>query len=409
MKCDTETLFEPDALTKRLKCEIEQFTTDVIDYTLQDAKSIYTNMTTTYKVQNIDYHTTIKNELDINKKKQLWVDRIRILFYILLPIANKEEYNGRYKIGIYGSNNPESDIDISVSFVAKQGVNQLNQLIRDIEDAFITVISVPCLSLDIEFYASIVRIRNCLDTNDENYIDLTIITDDEFLQLKKLAWMSVLINNRKRDPVLPIVDVFSSVKDMIGNDTIFNILADNIKFEELENYLINIPEMKSVFDMDVYNNKRTRYYENVEKACSFDLCIRNDIRNDLTSHIPLIISLAEADLLREESYIVLATVLIIVHMKQRYDKNSYPTDRCTTSGRGKFVECGMNQRGYLIALLEQIGYMNRFYNDTNKYKKYKERLDYCMYYYTQVGGRKTKKKRKRKKKSKKRFFFKKKV
>lgn len=40
-------------------------------------------------------------------------------------------------------------------------------------------------------------------------------------------------------------------------------------------------------------------------------------------------------------------------------------NRCL-NGSGKFVECAMNQQGYLLALLEQLGYMNRFYNDAKK-------------------------------------------
>jgi hypothetical protein len=55
----------------------------------------------------------------------------------------------------------------------------------------------------------------------------------------------------------------------------------------------------------------------------------------------------------------------------------------------------------LLALLEQFGYMIRFYNDTKKYKKYFDRAQYCLLYYNVKYGGKTKKRKTKRIKSKK--------
>ncbi len=87
MVCESETLFERDALIDRMECEIRQFT-DGVDNTfpLVDAMRIYYDM---FNGKKLDYHKIIVIEPNIERKRQLWISRIRILFAILWLTESK--------------------------------------------------------------------------------------------------------------------------------------------------------------------------------------------------------------------------------------------------------------------------------------------------------------------------------
>jgi hypothetical protein len=251
-------------------------------------------------------------------------------------------------------------------------------LLQAIEDKFIELIEVPCLSLDIEFYASIIKVQDCI-THVERYMDLSTISPESFITLKKLAWMSVLLNNRKRNIPLTPVNLFAKMQDYLheNKDSISIVdLKKDINFHALTSDILEIPVMNDVFDTDTYNLKRKVYYENVHNTSAEHCGVHNN--ENIKRDVGLIIALANADLYREESYILLPTVLVIVHMKQKYDKLGKPEGSCV---KGQRVECTMNRDGYLLALIEQLGYMNRFHDKPDKIKKYIDRAKYCMEWY----------------------------
>ncbi len=381
--CDMETISNRTGLVERLSCEIGKFREshksplpDVeTEVGVGDVKELYKEMLVLISpVDRIDYHATITREdIDTAIKQDLWILRMRILFSVLVDVSENPTYKGLYKYGIYGSTNVTSDVDVSVSFVGP-GHNQLHMLLQAIEDKFIELIGMPCLSLDIEFYASIIKVQDCI-THVEKYMDLSSISSDDFTELKKLAWMSVLLNNRKRNPPIDKDDIFGAI--FLGIDEeIKKKLTDYIDIDELNTRVASILEMKDVFDTEIYNKKCIEYYKKVEIACDLNVCMRSGTVDN--NHIKLIIALANADLYREESYILLPTVLVVVHMKQRYDTLGKPEGECI---KGQRVECTMNKYGYLLALLEQLGYMNRFHDKPDKIKKYGVRAKYCIEWY----------------------------
>jgi hypothetical protein len=385
--CDKETIFESDALSKRRDCEITKFCENNNYSTQKDTgegltiKEFYEKMTPT----PLDYHKVITSNIHVDEKNKLWVDRTNLLFRILLYVLEKKpEYENNYKIGIYGSSEPTSDIDVSVSFVGT-GENKLHELIQDIEDAFVEILGVPCLSLDIEFYASIVMVKDCVNPKSEGYMDLSKISEAEFKQMRELAWKSILLNNRKRSKKLTENQIYNTFKKTFPKNM-------NTKIDD-------IPEIRDVFDVYTYDRKREKYYEKVKVACSLVSCRISDKEQ---SYVPLIIALANADIYREESYILLPTVLIIVHMKQKENGKTPGSQECQTSPN-QFVECRMHRYGYILALMEQLGYMNRFYDNPKKYKKYLERAEYCLSKIKpKIGGKTRKKRRKAKRKTTKR-------
>ena len=152
-------------------------------------------------------------------------------------------------------------------------------------------------------------------------MDLSTISPESSNTLKKLAWMSVLLNNRKLSVPLPYSKLLEQMQSYLTKiDTEFSIayLKNDVDLGPLTKDILEIPVMRDVLDVNTYNIKRTVYYEKV-KATSNEVCDKSDNEN-ITRDVGLIIALANADLYREESYILLPTVLIIVNMKQKYAK-----------------------------------------------------------------------------------------
>jgi hypothetical protein len=161
----------------------------------------------------------------------------------------------------------------------------------------------------------------------------------------------------------------------------------------------------------VYNTRRETYYEKLEKV---ETLIKQGGGDDGDKHINEIIAICEAQLWRQEGYVCIPTVMHIPRLMQKcsdpkrdgcidipsidyLNKSSskgrrasliqsfIASDACheykSSSEMNRFPLCLLGTYGYLLSLIEQVGYMVRFFlshdrfdeTDT-KFKKYQTRL-----------------------------------
>jgi len=157
----------------------------------------------------------------------------------------------------------------------------------------------------------------------------------------------------------------------------------------------------------VYNTRRETYYEKLEKV---ETLIKQGGGDDIDE----IIAICEAQLWRQEGYVCIPTVMHIPRLMQKCNdpqrdgcidipsidylnkssskgrrasliQSSIASDACheykSSSEMNRFPLCLLGTYGYLLSLIEQVGYMVRFFlshdkfdeTDT-KFKKYQTRL-----------------------------------
>jgi hypothetical protein len=159
--------------------------------------------------------------------------------------------------------------------------------------------------------------------------------------------------------------------------------------------------------VEVYNTRRETYYEKLKKV---ETLIKQGGGDDIDE----IIAICEAQLWRQEGYVCIPTVMHIPRLMQKcsdpkrdgcidipsidyLNKSSgkgrrasviqsvIASDACheyeSSSEMNRFPLCLLGTYGYLLSLIEQVGYMVRFFlshykfDDTDtKFKKYQTRL-----------------------------------
>jgi hypothetical protein len=129
--------------------------------------------------------------------KQRWLER-NYLFHLILiyVVLNHSEIDWKnYKLGNFGSTNPSSDIDACIQYDGSE-TNKISDVIKHIEDAYINLVGLPCLKLDIEFYDS--YISKTIGNNQQTYL-VDFKTTDMNAQLQQLlpyALASMMRNMR---------------------------------------------------------------------------------------------------------------------------------------------------------------------------------------------------------------------
>lgn len=102
-------------------------------------------------------------------------------FFKTLP--QDDTYLKNYKLGNFGSTNPSSDIDACIQYDGLDAQYTVSNCIKCIEDAYVTLVGISCLKLDIEFYDSYIS-KTGFDI--ETYtVDFT--TDSPSEELKQLS------------------------------------------------------------------------------------------------------------------------------------------------------------------------------------------------------------------------------
>lgn len=470
-------IFEINSILERFKKDMNQFKTnyenDIKKYDLvvyidqiENSIQVFNDSNKTYMdfKMNIDgikekINKIRKNDLtqfdyshDIthfNHEDQilLWCLRT-LLFYQLLIIATlmmQEEtiFNGVYqnydkkrifnpnvidelrfyKMGIFGSITPTSDIDIGIQY---SGSNPqligLSYIVSVFEDLFLIFTGINSLHFDIETYADMMTIPNLDEkTNKEHpdvfYLDTTHFKETHFQSMIPFIESSILRNYVTAQLA---IDNKNSINDIINSFSYneFNksvpgihysvkqFYLKNTKFgysnEENTNITLNDETIKMVSDYmnSSYDEAREKYYKYVIEAEESLIHVKNNYKQTnevvLTPEEIVVImqNIAKSLIYRAESYTCAPTVMHVVRVLQANigNPNKYDTLKpgyCITN-KNKDAYCSIGIYGYLISIYEQFGYLYRFYitycnknvplgydadKCNKKEKKYRERFD----------------------------------
>jgi hypothetical protein len=281
-----------------------------------------------------------------------------------------------FKLGIFGSITPTSDIDIGIQysgFTSKFAA--LDYVVATMEDMFIYFLDITStLKLDIEYYADMMTLPNPDTANEKHpdffYLDTSSFTKDDFTQMVPYAYASIYRN------------YVTAKKDLgIAENNSKNIDDLSAKIQAYDpRFVINTDAMRQAKDMVQaymkmpYANAREKYYQlvnaaEVKVAKIRDIIGRNSY-DELTNPLILqsMINIARSLIFRAESYVCAPTVMHIVRVLQATNSSKlkypvlYPEYCSVSSQKMKLLnpECEIGKYGYELSKLEQIGYIIRF-------------------------------------------------
>ena len=311
-----------------------------------------------------------------------------------------------FKMGIFGSMTPTSDIDIGIQYSGKTlQTPALAYIVSRFENLFYIFTGKSSLEWDIETYADMMTLPSpeC-EGEDYFYLDTSQFGPDEFNKMLPYAYASIIRNSKMAGKNMNTFDEMIKDerfnKEMKLSDVLFEFPpADNTLFTKAIG-------MVTTFLNGDEKKRRYAYYEKVQDAekLLFEM-IRDRTQIpllDKATICELMMKIGEALLYRMESYICAPTVTHVVRILQaskdqplKY-KNATPSMLCNGKLRDLEPFCTIGTYGYALSILEQIGYAYRFfitycdinnhYNEikkrkcTKKIKKYKERyLDGVTY------------------------------
>ena len=388
---------------------------------IQKQLSIMTRILHNEPIDSFDYAHDILHFTD-QERNQLWIIRTLLCYQMMIFGTHIMSYSSlhaelytespfqrtfrpeviselpSFKLGIFGSITPTSDIDIGIQYSGKTpGFAALDYVVATMEDMFIHFLRIEStLKLDIEYYADMMTLPNPNSANtaspDLFYLDTSTFTQIEFIEMLPYAYASIYRN------------YLTAIKDLktIPNEMSF--------ISRLEKYGVSVNtdamnEAKKIVDdyMSLtYNEAREIYYDLVRAAEEQVVIIRGYIiaRNYGAIINQLIVNamkaIASALVFRAESYTCAPTVMHVVRLLQGSKDKKYPVTypaECLyglQANRLKNPQCEIGRFGYEMSRLEQIGYMLRFQmtycekpqNNMNakakcnkKLDKYKKRLD----------------------------------
>ena len=378
------------------------------------------------------------SNIDPVLQKQLWICRT-YLFYQLLIFATatfndetlyntiyddirKFPYRGdivnelvNFKMGIFGSKTPTSDIDIGIQY---SGINDIKPalayIVSRFESLFIIFTGKSSLDFDIETYADMMTIPNP-DTNDIShpdlfYLDASKFSDDEFKRMLECAGNSIIRNlylanislyGEKNLDSITFEKEFELLKFNMFN--LPNITSNVRKLLENKIWLKNSQTIVLKFFNSDYKIQRYSYYEKVEKAETIKFeKLKKGFKNLTGSDTcDIMVAIGESLTYRMESYTCAPTVIHVVRILQASKNNAekyktlVPKTYCKDSIVYLDPFCTIGYYGYILSMLEQFGYLYRFYltyceNDDsvvkceNKEKKYWERYSNALLYFGQI-------------------------
>jgi hypothetical protein len=310
-------------------------------------------------------------QYSIEEQKEFWTLR-EWLFCQVLVLAYLNFQSGQvsrqppsgfkpetYNFALFGSIKPTSDIDVSVDGPIA------SYLIAVLEDLWLSATGKPCSRWDIEFYG-----------------DFSMVLDEK----KNPVFLNSREFNSAADQILPYV----------GASILRN--AETLEFPELDAFIAAHPEVpaltKSSWKQEAYallrtigtmtyDQQREQYYKYLGEAEK----IRNSVpilSQDIA--LKVFLSMCKANLFRSENYILPSTVIHIVRDIQAKAPQPNRNDPRCTMYHAKLSTCAVGRFAYLASAMEQLGYMKRFSYDSDKLKKYSDRLEAAMKKYDSMSA-----------------------
>jgi len=375
---------------------------------------VYNVITEINKVRNrtnlrdFDYSHEIAS-YDLLEQQKIWILRTQLFYLLLISVTRmmkdrsffnfalkKREFNVavseelyNYKMGIFGSLNPTSDIDVGVQYTGHTVKDGLAYIVSVVEDAFLLFTRLSSLKFDIELYADMMTITGKNGT-EVFYLDSQQFSDAEFKAMLPYVEASILRNfvtaklpeePRTREQVQDCVkqfrynnffDVIREDKKLIpffkrylnGNYGLSKLFEDGVS--PLANDLI-VQYMSST-----YAKAREIYYKKVKMAENEVAVVRKHYHDNhyldlqVADIVKLMQLIAEALVFRAESYTCSDSVMHVVRVLQASGLNheklhsKYP--KCAPlSLKLKRAFCDIGIYGYFISIFEQLGYIYRFH------------------------------------------------
>ena len=393
-----------------------------------------------------NYNKSI-NELNKEEQQKLWIMRT-YLFYQILIIAtcsfkNNELYSllysdidifpfrddiptelDNFKIGIFGSINTTSDIDVAILY---NGVNLnipgLSYIISRLENLFIIFTDLTSLKWDIEFYADMLTLPN----SDNNQSPFFYLNSEQFSVDNYRTVLPYAITSILRNYCFSQLDLESSsskkdifnVLDTFDINRVLSIIPDRIDFKIDNETIILAKDLVGNYLSASYDKARYKYYTYLFEAeqKQFDLIPRNNITIDTLNKLTndnmaeLMALFGKMDTFRMESYNCIPTVVFVVRILQagKEKLSKYKTISPAIYCQSQIIQldpfCSIGYYGYMLIILEQFGYIYRFnltyciktdkhYDAAmcdKKVNKYHTRLLEALFYFNSykpiIGGR----------------------
>ena len=407
--------------------------------------------------QKSTYFYTVKHNKTDNTKtgylQTLWILRTYLFYYVLgfavVIIKNEAMYKivkvslaksrvkidewdlrmqseiDNFKLGIFGSQTASSDIDVGIQYCGKTPVPGLAYIIILVENLFIWATGSNCLTFDIEFYGNIAFLYDSKRKTDFYYLDLKPFNIANFLKLLPYSMASIYRNQRLSDPNMTIEYDFDNWLENILNRQLFlknkqlsnlfkkHWFTDQVKtrsltlFKAVDSYLAGTYASKQTLycnALRIADEHRMNGDENSinSKALRFLDCKLGDKPvncKDITQReiLEVLVNESYANLLREESYVLPMSVMIVVRTLQIHSKECKQSPQneelelecfkkyvntaveCKTfEDAHKNAYCEVGIFSYYLCIFEQIGYLLRFEGYNDKLSKYQKRVTHAF-------------------------------
>lgn len=287
---------------------------------------------------------------------------------------------GNFKMGIFGSLSPTSDIDIGIQYSGDTLVTPaLAYIVSRFENLFLIFTGNSSLDFDIETYADMMTIPNPNKEDalhpDYFYLDASKFEQEHFVSMLQCAGNSIVRNillayaDLKIEPdpstitfnnVIETVPQLETFTDKLQDPTIQTLLNNTAWFDESKK------KVDAFLKLD-YNAQRYEYYKKVEVAeqLKYESLQQSSLTTDQICSI--MVAIGDALTYRMESYTCAPTVIHVVRILQAAKETVakyitlIPATYCTDGNDRLDPFCTIGSYGYILSILEQIGYMYRFH------------------------------------------------
>jgi hypothetical protein len=288
-----------------------------------------------------------------------------------------------YQMGIFGSKTPTSDIDVGIQYIGPKTESTLHYILSVFENLFVAFTGKSSLAFDIEAYADLYLIRDN-ESKDYFYLDTGNLTQAEFETILPVAGLSiarnVLMDNTAATPTFN--DIITDVNKVVSENAIitdktytdFETSIGTELFPVLQEPVWlsgSMVAMKDFLTKD-YHGQRAKYYEAVLAAETKKFAVAPNVNAALTltnaQRCELINLVGTALAYRMESYSAAPTITHVVRIlqanKEAVDKykTQPPSELCNKTTKSENpAYCAIGKYGFVMSILEQMGYMSRFY------------------------------------------------
>jgi hypothetical protein len=416
--------------------------TDCIDNLKQkivailDDNNSYIDLSDKVTYYNFDYSHHVKY-FKLDAQQRLWILRTYVFYQLMIfatkimtfqklfgelyPMPNKRVWRPdvvdelkNYKMGIFGSLTPTSDIDVGIAYTGFTTLTALSYVVSIVEDMFLIFMGKSSLQLDIEPYADMYVLPNPNSTSEDDslifYLDTTEFSPEDNEKMLPYVGASILRNYVTAQKDLnPDDDTNRIINDFKWNDAFAyftdqspdainfynntrpsntnNSVHDNDVFTnenqvvETESWQGEAKNMIIDYMTKEYKSAREAYYNLVQTAEESIIPIKQNIfpqlqvspDNKITKDMVInaMQKISHALVFRAESYTCAPTIMHVVRIlqldklkKQLDPKYETITPEWCETNTGKINTtpiCKIGLYGYLMSMFEQLGYMYRFH------------------------------------------------